>query len=187
MLDCLEIIGKFYVPDSKACRILADHGARVSEKALRVAENLDLPFPARDFIREAAMLHDIGMIHTDVPRLGCHGNHPYIAHGILGRLMLEKIGLPRHAMVCERHIGVGISAEDVVGQKLPVPVRDMLPKSPEEKIVCYADKFFSKNGRAREKTPDEIVRGLERFGLEKADIFLSWLKEFEGIGLWGWS
>ncbi len=182
MLNCLKIIGKFYDPDSKACKILADHGARVSEKALRVAENLGLPSPDRDFVQEASMLHDIGMIHTDVPRLGCHGNHPYIAHGILGRLMLEKIGLPRHALVCERHIGVGISAGDVVMQKLPIPVRDMLPTTLEEKIVCYADKFFSKNGLAREKTPDEILRSLGRFGREKTDIFLSWLEDFEGIG-----
>lgn len=180
MLDCLEIIGKFYVPDSKAYRILVDHGARVSKKALRVADNLRLPSPAREFIHEAAMLHDIGMIFTDVPRLGCEGSHPYIAHGILGRLMLEKLDLPRHAMVCERHIGVGLSAEDILEQKLPIPVRDMVPKALGERIVCYADKFFSKNGQPqKEKGIDEILQGLSRFGPEKKEIFLSWLEEFE--------
>ena len=181
MRDCIKIIEKYYTPGSKVYRVLTDHGARVAAKALRVADNLRLPPPSREFVREAAFLHDIGMIFTDVPRLGCAGNHPYIAHGLLGRLMLEKLNMPRHALVCERHIGVGLSREDILGQKLPIPARDMVPESLEERIVCYADKFFSKNGQPdKEKTTDEIIRSLSRFGPEKTNIFLAWREEFEG-------
>ena len=88
--------------------------------------------------------------------------------------MLDKLGLTRHGLVCERHVGVGISADQVVRQKLPLPARDMLPLSVEERLICYADKFFSKTDNGRhEKTIDEITAGLARYEAEYADRFLA--------------
>ena len=92
------------------------------------------------------MLHDIGIFMTRTPELGCHGKHPYICHGILGSDLLKKEGQPELALVCERHVGVGISKADIHRHRLQLPKRDMIPVSIEEQIVCYADKFFSKNG-----------------------------------------
>ena len=182
MTDCVEIIDRFYPTGSRARAVLLDHGAQVARKALRVAERIAHRKPDRDFIYESAMLHDIGMIHTDAPSLGCSGDHPYIVHGILGRAMLESMGLFRHAMVCERHIGTGLTKDDILRQKLPLPLRDMAPTTLEERIVCYADKFFSKsNGDGREKTPERILRSLGRYGQEKTAIFLSWMEEFEQV------
>ena len=57
----------------------------------------------------------------------------------------DEMGLYRHALVCERHTGAGLSITDIEKQNLPLPHRDLLPLSLEEKIVCYADKFFSKS------------------------------------------
>jgi uncharacterized protein len=180
MLNCLEIIERFYTPKTVLHNILVAHGLQVAEKALAVADRLAHLKPDRDFIYESAMLHDIGMIYTDVPRLGSFGNHPYIVHGILGRSMLEKVGLLRHAMVCERHIGVGLTKDDIIRQKLPLPLRDMVPVTLEEKIVCYADKFFSKTrSDSREKTTEEILRSLSRYGKDKGNKFLFWIDEFE--------
>ena len=107
-------------------------------------------------MEEAAMLHDIGIFLTHAPSLGCNGPHPYLKHGHLGCKLLEKEGLPKHALVCERHVGVGITRKDVLDHKLPLPAKDMLPLSLEEKIICYADKFFSKNGAyaASRKNPE---------------------------------
>lgn len=116
----------------------------VAKKALEVAESVMHLDPDFLFIEEAAMLHDIGIFLTSEPGLGCFGDKAYVCHGYLGRELLESEGLPRHALVCERHVGVGIRCEDIDRQNLPVPRRDMLPVSLEEKIVCYADKFFSK-------------------------------------------
>jgi uncharacterized protein len=48
--------------------------------------------------------------------LGCHGDRPYITHGIIGAELLGNEGLPGHALVCERHIGVGLSIEDIKSQ-----------------------------------------------------------------------
>jgi uncharacterized protein len=180
MLNCIEIIEKIYIPKTLAYNIAVEHGKQVAEKALSVADRVAHLKPDRNFIYESAMLHDIGMLFTDVPKMGCYGNHPYIVHGILGRAVLEKIGLVHHAMVCERHIGVGLTKDDILGQKLPLPLRDMIPMSLEEKIVCYSDKFFSKtNSNKVEKTLEEILKNLSRFGRDKMEKFLSWMNEFE--------
>jgi uncharacterized protein len=114
------------------------------------------------------------------PKLGCHGIEPYIRHGIIGREILEDEGLPLHALVCERHIGVGLTAEDVRAQGLPLPARDMAPLSLEEKIVCFADLFYSKNPEniGSEKTIAKIRSNLARFGDNKVGIFDGWLKDF---------
>jgi uncharacterized protein len=34
--------------------------------------------PNLDYIAKAAMLHDIGILHTNSPELGCRGKHPYM-------------------------------------------------------------------------------------------------------------
>ena len=180
MLNCIEIIEKFYTPKTSLYNISVEHGWQVAQKALSVADRVARLKPDRDLIYESAMLHDIGIYMTDLPRLGSYGNHPYIVHGILGRAILEKLGLLRHAMVCERHIGVGLTKNDIFHQKLPLPIRDMVPVTLEEKIVCYADKFFSKTrSNKKEKTPEEILRSLSRFGRDKMEKFLSWMAEFE--------
>ena len=136
--------------------------------------------PDLNFIHSAAILHDIGIFLTDSPGLDCHGTEPYIRHGILGRDILDALGHPRHALVCERHVGVGISAEDIQRFHLPLPERDMRPVSLEEEIICYADKFFSKNGNgaSREKSVAEIVESLGRYGAGHVQRFMRWVERF---------
>ncbi len=139
------IIEKYYGDNPPLLHILREHSEAVAEFALACAArhpelNLDL-----DFVREAALLHDIGIVLTDAPSIHCHGHLPYIAHGLVGELILETEELPRHARVAARHTGAGLSREDILSQSLPLPVRDYLPETLEEKLVCYADKFFSKN------------------------------------------
>ncbi len=180
-MEPLKIIASVCPPDSVAYKILEEHSTLVAQKALDVACRLSQVKPDMKFIYEAAMLHDIGIIRTRTPELGCNGEFPYICHGYMGRELLEKYGLIRHARVCERHVGVGITKQDIRSGNLPIPLRDMTPQSIEEQIICYADKFFSKNGHrqtAQEKTVEEIVAGLRRYGQDKADLFLSWHRQF---------
>lgn len=138
------------------------HGESVARKALAAAEQVSDREPELDFIRQAALLHYIGMLYTDTSQLGCYGNHLYVCHGILGRALLEAEGLKRHALVCKRHVGVGFTPADIRCQHLPLPLRDMRPVSFEEQIICYADKFFSKNGTGndKEKSVPEICKNL---------------------------
>ncbi|MBO4723057.1 MAG: HD domain-containing protein [Muribaculaceae bacterium] len=168
MIDTHSIIYRFYEPGSDLCDLLIKHSTQVAELSKQFSQRLiDNHVPVDiDFVEEAAMLHDIGIIHTDAPGIYCHGNEPYIRHGVLGRAMLDEIGLFRHAMVCERHTGTGLSLRDIEARDLPLPHRDLLPLSIEEKIVCYADKFFSKSHPDAPRSV-EVARGkLLKFGEE---------------------
>ena len=169
-----QIIEKYYQPDSEACKILLKHSADVAQKAVEIAKKhpelgLDL-----DFVYEAAMLHDIGIFLVDAPDIGCYGAAPYICHGYLGAELLREERLPRHALVCERHTGTGISLENVQNNKLPLPHRDFRPQSWEEKIICFADKFYSKT-RLYEKLSIEKIRSkLSKHGQKSLDQFDEW-------------
>jgi uncharacterized protein len=180
MIDPLQIIDRYYVPDSDAERILLAHSTRVREKALAAAVHVLDADPDLDFIAEAAMLHDIGIVRTDAPQIGCTGSAPYLCHGVLGREILDAEGYPRHALVCERHTGTGLSAEEIRREELPLPDRDLLPVSLEEQLICYADNFFSKSSLSldRERTIDEILRRLARFGTAKVATFKAWHARF---------
>ena len=141
-MDPVALIQKYYPDDNAPLQyILLRHSADVAEKAAQIAERHPELHLDQRFVYEAAMLHDIGIFRTHAPEIFCLGTEPYIKHGILGRELLDGMGLPRHALVCERHTGAGISAFDIREQQLPLPPRDMLPISIEEKLVCYADKF----------------------------------------------
>lgn len=153
----------------------------VTEKALKVAGTVKHLNPDLGFIREAAMLHDIGIFMTHVPHLGCYGDKPYICHGYMGREILEKEGLKQHALVSERHVGVGLTVKDIRKGGLPLPERDMTPQSIEEQIVCFADKFYSKDkDPLKEKTLPEVREYIARFGDGKLKVFDGWLRLFGG-------
>ena len=176
----LDIIKEFYRPGTNGYATLVYHSEQVTAKALATAVRVPHLEPDLDFIAEAAMLHDIGIFRTDARKLDRHGRHPYLRHGTLGRKLLEEKGLPRQALVCERHVGVGITAEDILTHNLPLPVRDMRPVSIEEQIICYADKFFSKNGNGngKEKFIGEVLKEIEAYGPDKVERFKGWLTLF---------
>jgi uncharacterized protein len=180
-MNVFELLQTVYDPDSKVYAILVQHGELVARKALAIADRVAEPAPDRTFLTEAAMLHDIGIGMTASPAIGCTGVHPYICHGYLGRELLERHGLPRHALVCERHVGVGLTAAEIRQRRLPLPDRDMLPVSIEEQIICYADKFYSKNGNGHPviKSVAEILHSLEPYGTDKVLRFQAWAERFE--------
>jgi uncharacterized protein len=168
MLDCLSIIERYYTPGNDDYRVLVSHSRQVADLAVKLGQRLiekGIPVDI-EFVEEAAMLHDIGMCRTDAPGICCYGTEPYILHGIIGRKMLDGMGLFRHGRVCERHTGAGISSVEIIAQGLPItPPRDLLPESLEEKLVCYADKFFSKSHL--DDPPKSIERArksLSKFG-----------------------
>jgi uncharacterized protein len=172
-----------YFETPLARETVALHSRLVADKALAVARTLNDPALDLAFIEEAALLHDIGTCRTNAPGFGCIGIEPYIRHGIIGREILEAEGLPRHALVCERHIGVGLTVADIAAQELPLPAREMVPLSREERLVCFADLFYSKKPRrvTEEMSVAEVRQNLARFGLHKVEIFDRWLAEFGGV------
>lgn len=173
MIDILSIIDQFYVPDSHLRHLLVTHSTSVADLAVKIAQAHPELEADQTFVYEAAMLHDIGIIRCSAPDIECFGSLPYICHGTQGSEMLAAIGLPRHALVCERHTGSGLSLDYIVSNNLPLPHRDLLPTSIEEKIVCYADKFFSKTKHLTDmKTYDKALKSCAKYGLESKNRFL---------------
>lgn len=124
------------------------------------------------------MLHDIGIFKCDAAGIQCFGTEPYICHGRIGAELLRSEGFPRHARVCERHTGAGITKVQIIAQNLPLSQQDFLPETMEEKVICYADKFFSKTHLDREKTIEQAEKSLSKFGDEGVLRFREWEKCF---------
>jgi uncharacterized protein len=181
-MEPIKLLQKYYLPDSRAYSILLAHSLAVTNKALEVARKVPQFNPDMQFIEEAGMLHDVGIFLTSAPEIDCHGTMPYICHGYLGRELLEKEGLAKHALVCERHVGVGLSVEDIENQKLKLPKRNMQPVTIEEEIICFSDKFFSKkgDGGAVEKSSEEILAGIKKHNKDGVIKFKQWVIKFGG-------
>ena len=179
------VLRHFYPEDTPLRRLLIRHSTQVRDMALRI---LDAPSCRvsldRDVVSAGAMLHDVGILKCHAPSILCTGSLPYVAHGITGAEMLREYGrtagldLEPFARICERHTGTGITAAEVVSQKLPLPVRDYLPETPEDKLICLADKFFSKSGDMQEKPPAVVRKSLEKFGADTMERFDAMLAMF---------
>ena len=198
-MNPLEVIKKYHAPDSREYQILTIHSLAVTKKALEIAQKIKKNkthfakfFPKEDldkldlqFIYEAAMLHDIGF---GFPNKGKEKNKKdfstcYVAHGYWGAEILRKEGLPKHARVAERHVGVGITKEDIEKNKWPIPKANYIPRSIEEIIISYADLFYSKNPRKllREESKKKIEKEIKSYdkSSEKVKIFKKWEEMLE--------
>ena len=174
-----QLIDKYYSDNAPLREILLTHSRSVADMALDVARRHPELGADETFLYEAAMLHDIGVYLTDAPGIQCFGHEPYIKHGLLGGELLRREGLPRHARVAERHTGTGLTRETILRQSLPLPLADYSPETIEEQLICYADKFFSKSHLERVRTPEQVLKSLEKFGVEGVERMKAWLKRFE--------
>ena len=177
-MNPLALIDKYYPEDNELKHILVTHSRSVADKALDLARKhpeLDIDLT---FLEEAAMLHDIGIFKTNAAGIQCFGTFPYICHGYLGADLVRAEGFPRHALVCERHTGAGLTLEQILKNELPVPHREMVPVSLEEQLVCFADKFFSKTHLDREKSVEKARKSIEKHGTEGLGRFDHWCEIF---------
>ena len=116
-MDYQAIIQKYYPEDNELRHILLVHSRSVADKALAIADRHPELSLDKQFLEEAAMLHDIGIIRCNAPGIQCFGNEPYICHGRIGAEMLRVEGFPRHARVCERHTGAGITRSQIIAHQ----------------------------------------------------------------------
>lgn len=173
------IIDKFYPEDNELKHILMVHSRQVADKALCIVDKHPELRANRQFVEEAAMLHDIGIFRCQADGIQCFGTKPYICHGTIGAQLLRDLGFPQHARVCERHTGTGISLQQIIERNLPIPKKDLMPETIEEIIICYADKFFSKTKLNIEKTQEQAVLSLAKFGEEGVERFYRWTELFK--------
>lgn len=167
--QCLidRIIEKYYPVGSRLRDIFLRHSCQVADEALAIAQRLKLPLEDEE-IRSAAMLHDVGIFLTDAPDIDCHGTAPYIEHGPLGADLLRSEGAPESwARVAERHTGTGLPP--------------LVPETLLERLICYADKFYSKSGTMQRKTLEQVERSMLRFGDDNLRRFRRLAAEFSNV------
>ena len=190
-MDYLSIIDKYYSGQEELKALLLHHSRQVADKALELCAAHPEWQADTQFVEEAAMLHDIGIFRCNAPGIQCFGDAPYICHGHEGAELLRREGYPRHARVCERHTGAGLTVAEIRQRALPLDVppcpagvspqawEPFLPETLEEQLICYADKFFSKTRPEQEKTPEQTERSLMKFGEDGVRRFLRWKEMFE--------
>lgn len=165
MYDYQRIIDKYYPADTVLRDIYMRHCRSVAEKALKIAREKQLEIDPAE-IEAGAMLHDIGIFLTDAAGIHCHGSLPYLAHGRAGADLLRAEGAPEiYARIAERHTGAGLTPDDIdrLGPAL-TPDRSYMPQTDLEQLICYADKFFSKNGDMLEKPLAKVRASISKFG-----------------------
>ncbi len=106
------------------CQAVTMAAKMIAEEFRRQGRDIDV-----DVVVAGALLHDIGrsMIQT-------------VAHGVVGADILEKEGVDKVVVeIVRRHVGAGISPEEA--ERLGLPALDLVPRTIEERIVCFADKM----------------------------------------------
>lgn len=165
MVDYTEIYDRIYPATDPGRRILWKHSASVARLACHINRKLELGLDP-EMVEAAAMLHDIGICGTNAPGIYCFGTQPYICHGVIGADILRDLNAPEWAArVAERHTGTGITPMLREMLDLPIPEdRVYMPETLLEKLVCYADKFYSKSGDMKMKSLDKVRVSMSRHG-----------------------
>lgn len=153
-----EIIGE-YRPDWRDS--ILEHARIVHDASL---------FLAGLFPREAAIDHKtiaLGAILHDVGRSRAAR---IVEHGVKSGEIIREHGFPEAvARIGETHIGVGITRSEAADMGLPQG--DYIPKSREERIVCYVDNllyYFPEEGRHELRDTTAVV---ERFTRELGEAY----------------
>jgi len=152
---------KEHAPNKSVYSKVLKHSQTVQKAALQIFDKIKQG--DRNFIKIACLLHDIGRLYYPP------GSKDSIQHGVKGGEILRQLGYERFARVCERHIGVGISLIDIEQQKLPLPCRDFMPETVEEKIICYADNLIF--GTRKGKVEEVVERYNKELGKEYGQRF----------------
>ncbi len=171
-----SLLEEHYAHHPEAWSYLKPHVEAVAEACMVLAVGLSVD---SSLLWEMAMLHDIGVYQTYAPAIGCTGSYHYLWHGTLGRKILEKADLKPHALVAERHTGVGLTVEDIIALDIGLPEHPMVPVSLEEQLICFVDNFFSKS-KPGVRTLSEVCADLSRFGDDKVEKITMWWDEFNG-------
>jgi len=170
-----KILKKYFTTE-KDFEIILNHGFIVLRKSIEIINKKKL-YNKIDFdlIVSGCFLHDIGAFEFMKNFDKFQKN--YLKHGIIGSKILKEEGLKKEALIAERHIGSGLSKNYIIENNLPLPKKDFLPITLEQKIICYADKFHSKSGKI--DTLVSIKKEMKGFGEEPFKRFVELEKLFE--------
>ncbi|MFE0589714.1 HD domain-containing protein [Micromonospora echinospora] len=166
-----------FAPTLDAFDLVYTHCRIVCELAEQLLANREHSLDV-ELVRAGCLLHDIGVYRLYGSSGGFEQGN-YVRHGLLGHEMLRDLGFPEIlCRFCSCHTGMGLSRDDVVRQRLPIPVGDYLAESDEERLVMYADKFHSKRTPPVFVSAATYVAGVQRFGRDKVDRFAEMVEQF---------
>ncbi len=140
---------KKYAANEESFNAVYSHVSKVQEVALKFAEKI--PSANKEIIKIGALLHDIGRFVCPPPSKDNAVKHAIAGADILRNERVDEI----FAKICENHIGVGISKQDIIEQNLPLPHQDFIPTTTEEKIVAHADNLVFGDKEGTEKMVED--------------------------------
>lgn len=104
------------------------HSLEVARKSLEISSRVKIPVN-RQLLARGAIFHDLGKSKT-------YG----MEHGEIGAKMAEVLGLEEAIVqIIRKHIRGGLTEAEA--RELGLPIRDYTLRTPEEKIVIYADRM----------------------------------------------
>lgn len=154
------------------------HSTEVARKALEIASRVKIPVN-RHLLARGAIFHDLGKAKT-------YG----MDHGEIGANMAGELGLEEEIrLIILKHIRGGMTAPEAL--ELGLPVRDYTLRTPEEKIVVYADRMVDiySDGIVPDATEAmaesqfaEILRTYAKYGKNPATLqrYLALHEEIQG-------
>ncbi len=153
--DVLRVWNKYGLPEN-----VRRHCIKVAEIAKRIAERIRNRIDVDvDAVVKGALLHDLGRAITHAP----------FEHFIISGELLRKEGFDEKiARIAEKHFSAGVDEKDAKRLKLRV-IKNFMPETLEEKIVCYADKVTRGD---KEITFEEFLKRLDE--LEKEHPETAW-------------
>lgn len=143
------------------------HTLAVSRKAIKIGSEIrSVPVDIK-LVRIGAILHDIG-------RTRSHG----LDHAAYGADIIRDLGWSEDlARITETHILGGLKKSEA--KDLNIPIRDYMPRSIEEKIVCLSDKYHI--GSRKVSIEHRFKNWYNRFG--KTELLLTARKRVERLEL----
>lgn len=119
----IEVLQKAGCPDEAV-----SHSIEVARKALEISSRVNIPVDRKLIIR-GAVYHDLGKSKT-------YG----MEHGEIGAQMAQELNLGDEIIqIILKHIRGGLTEPEAV--ELNLPIRDYKLRTPEEKIIIYADRM----------------------------------------------
>ena len=176
--DAIEALHHKYAPSSEVYDLVFTHCQIVRDIAIQLNSkgtcNIDI-----GLVTTGAMLHDIGVY----PLFDADSKLPegvsYITHGTEGEAILKKEGFPEKVWrFAAHHTGVGLTKQDVIDQKHPLPVTDYLAETDEELLIMYADKFHSKTTPPYLNSFEWYGQDIAQFGPDKVVKFEEMAQKF---------
>jgi uncharacterized protein len=135
--EAIELLRKYSNGDENAFTRVLEHSLAVKKVVEKVLKKLKPDIKVDNHLLIlGAILHDIGRFSTPLK------GKEKLQHGINGAKILEKEGLKKCAKIAEHHIGIGVTEQDIIDQKLPLPIKDYSPKTTEEKLLTYSDNLL---------------------------------------------